>query len=158
MASPRKCPSMRTSHSKYLKEAKAAQNKEYNRESTHFQLLPHCSQYPKHGTSLDGQQQTTDKGNVVQSHSGIWFSQKEEWNYVIFWKMEGPGNHSKRNKLDTENNPHIFSHLWELKFFVKYICLSISTSMHTYIIHTWVTHTYIYIKSDRQQRKEISNW
>lgn len=52
---------MRTSNSKYLKEAKAAQNKGYNWESTHFQLLPHCSQYPKHGTSLDGQQQRTDR-------------------------------------------------------------------------------------------------
>lgn len=65
--------------------------------------------------------------------------------------LENGGNwksYSKRNKLDTGNNPHIFSHLWELKFFVKYICLPIY--MYAYIHNTYMGHTYIYIHKSRQ--------
>jgi hypothetical protein len=46
----------------------------------------------------------------MQIHSGILINQKEEWNYVISWKIDGTGDHHiKRNKLDAEKQATYFS-------------------------------------------------
>jgi hypothetical protein len=44
------------------------------------------------------------------------FSHKEEWNYVIWRKMEGTGDHNvKWNKPDSERQmSHAFSQMWNL--------------------------------------------
>jgi hypothetical protein len=34
-----------------------------------------------------------DKENVAYIHNGVLFSHKEEWNYVIYRKMYGTGDH-----------------------------------------------------------------
>lgn len=63
-------------------------------------------------------------------------------NEVMSFSGNGTGDHhSKRNKLDAENNPRIFLSFVETKILYKAICLPIY--MHTYI-HTWVI-MYIYI-------------
>jgi hypothetical protein len=50
-----------------------------------------------------------DKGNVVCIHSGVLFSHKEVWNYVVCRKMDGTGDyHVEQDKLSSERKYHVF--------------------------------------------------
>jgi hypothetical protein len=54
-----------------------------------------------------------DKENVVYIHNGVLFSHKEEWNFVIFRKIDRAGDHHvKQNIPDSKIQiSHVFFHM-----------------------------------------------
>jgi hypothetical protein len=45
-----------------------------------------------------------DKENVVSTHNRVLFTHREEQNYVIYWEMDGTGDHhARQNKPDSES-------------------------------------------------------
>jgi hypothetical protein len=55
----------------------------------------------------------TDKENVAYIHNRVLFSHKEEWNYVIYRKIDITGDHHvKRNNPDGESQiSHVLPHM-----------------------------------------------
>jgi hypothetical protein len=48
--------------------------------------------------------------NMTYIHNVVLFSHKEEWNYIISWKINETGNYYvKQNKPDWERQYHMFS-------------------------------------------------
>ena len=79
--------------------------------------VQHCIQWPGHGSNLNVHQQRKDKEDVVHIYTGILFSHKREWNWVIWEDLDGPRDcHTEGSKSEREKQTlYINAYTWNLE-------------------------------------------